>query len=101
MFQQEDRYDLSEVGRFKLNQRLGIDKETSKLLTLKDIVHVVKEIIRLNTDPEAESDDTDNLSRRRVRALGELLQIRLRVGFTRVRRIAQDRMATPETEDIA
>jgi len=101
MFQQEDRYDLSEVGRFKLNQRLGIDKETSKLLTLKDIVHVVKEIIRLNTDPEAESDDIDNLSRRRVRALGELLQIRLRVGFTRVRRIAQDRMATPETEDIA
>ena len=101
MFQQEDRYDLSEVGRFKLNQRLGIDRETSKLLTLKDIVHVVKEIIRLNTDPEAESDDIDNLSRRRVRALGELLQIRLRVGFTRVRRIAQDRMATPETEDIA
>jgi len=101
MFQQEDRYDLSEVGRFKLNQRLEIEKETSKLLTLGDIVRVVKEIIRLNEDPDAESDDVDNLSRRRVRALGELLQTRLRVGFTRVRRIAQDRMATPDTEDIA
>ena len=101
MFGQEDRYDLSEVGRFKLNQRLGATKETSKLLTKGDLINVIKEIIRLNADPNAESDDVDNLSRRRVRALGELLQIRLRVGFTRVRRIAQDRMATPETEDIA
>ncbi|OGY61086.1 MAG: DNA-directed RNA polymerase subunit beta [Candidatus Colwellbacteria bacterium RIFCSPLOWO2_12_FULL_46_17] len=101
MFQQEDRYDLSEVGRFKLNQRLENNKEVSKLLTLNDLINVIKEIIRLNNDPNAESDDVDNLSRRRVRALGELLQIRLRVGFTRVRRIAQDRMATPEMENIA
>ena len=101
MFKQEERYDLSEVGRFKLNQRLNDTKESSRLLTKRDLVNVVKEIIRLNADPNAESDDVDNLSRRRVRALGELLQIRLRVGFTRVRRIAQDRMATPETEDIA
>ena len=100
MFKQEDRYDLSEVGRFKLNQRLGSTKEKSLLLELSDIVGVVKEIIRLNNDPDAESDDVDNLSRRRVRALGELLQIRLRVGFTRVRRIAQDRMATPDQEEI-
>ena len=61
---------------------------------------MVREIIRLNNDPDAESDDIDNLSRRRVRALGELLQIRLRVGFTRVKRIAQDRMATPEPDEI-
>lgn len=101
MFKQEDRYDLSEVGRFKLNQRLGVSKDSTGLLTANDIIQVIKEIIRLNNDPNAESDDVDNLSRRRVRALGELLQIRLRVGFTRVRRIAQDRMATPETDDIS
>jgi len=101
MFQDEDRYDLSEVGRFKLNQRLDDKKQDSRLLTLSDLILIVKEILRLNADPEAESDDVDNLSRRRVRALGELLQIRLRVGLTRVRRIAQDRMATPESEDIA
>lgn len=100
MFKQDDRYDLSEVGRFKLNQRLGIEKETSYLLQVGDIIGVVKEIMRLNSDPNAESDDIDDLSRRRVRALGELLQIRLRVGFTRIRRIAQDRMAIPEPDEI-
>ena len=100
MFKHEDRYDLSDVGRFKLNQRLEDTKETSLLLQAGDIVRLIKEIIRLNNDPEAESDDIDSLSRRRVRALGELLQIRLRVGFTRVKRIAQDRMATPEPDEV-
>jgi len=100
MFKQDDRYDLSEVGRFKLNQRLGIEKGKSELLQLNDLVLLIKEIIRLNGDPDAESDDIDSLNRRRVRALGELLQTRLRVGFTRVRRIAQDRMAIPEPDEI-
>lgn len=99
MFQQSDRYDLSPVGRFKLNQRLGIQETESELLTLGDLIGVVKEIIRLNNDPDAVKDDIDDLSNRRVRALGELLQSRLRIGLTRVRRIAQDRMSTSEPDE--
>lgn len=99
MFQDADRYDLSEVGRFKLNQRLELkDAKATGLLTLNDLVAVVKEILALNANPQAEEDDIDDLSNRRVRALGELLQARLRVGFTRVRRIAQDRMSTEDPE---
>ncbi len=100
MFQHEERYDLSEVGRFKLSQRLNIKDTNSRLITLKDLIEVVKEIIRLNGDPAAEADDIDHLANRRVRALGELLQARLRVGLTRVRRIAQDRMSTEDPEDV-
>lgn len=100
MFREADRYDLSEVGRFKLNQRLGLAGTKERLITLDDLIAVVKEILALNARPNAEEDDIDDLSNRRVRALGELLQARLRVGFTRVRRIAQDRMSMEDPEDV-
>ncbi|MDP2650945.1 MAG: DNA-directed RNA polymerase subunit beta [bacterium] len=101
MFKQSERYDLSLVGRFKLNQRLEIQEAKNRLLSLDDLTRIVKEIIRLNEDPEADPDDVDHLGNRRVRALGELLQIRLRVGFTRVRRTIQDRMSTLQPEELA
>ncbi len=101
MFKQAERYDLSLVGRFKLNQRLEIGGATNRLLSLDDLTRIVKEIIRLNEDPASEPDDVDHLGNRRVRALGELLQIRLRVGFTRVRRTIQDRMSTLAPEEMA
>jgi len=94
MFKRLDRYSLSAVGRYKLNQRIGFKNKTSHLLDLEDLIVVVKEIIRLNNDPLAEPDDIDHLSNRRVRAVGELLQSRLRVGFQRTRRTVQDRMST-------
>ncbi|MBI2514949.1 DNA-directed RNA polymerase subunit beta [Candidatus Wolfebacteria bacterium] len=94
MFQRPDRYSLSAVGRFKLNQRLGLKKKEKQLLDLEDLTSIVKEIIRLNNDPLAEPDDIDHLGNRRVRAVGELLQNRLYVGFTRMRRNIQDRMST-------
>ena len=95
MFQRADRYNLSPVGRYKLNQRLGIAaKKESQLLDQGDIVLIIKEIIRLNNDEGAEPDDIDHLGNRRVRAVGELLQNRLYVGFTRLRRNIQDRMST-------
>jgi len=100
MFNQADRYDLSSVGRFKLNQRLGIKDSKSHLVTLEDIVKVIKEIIHLNGDPKAEEDDIDHLGNRRVRAVGELLQNRLRVGFSRMRRNIQDRVSTADMEAI-
>ena len=61
---------------------------------------IIKEIIRLNNNTESEPDDIDHLGNRRVRAVGELLQSRLRIGFQRLRRIATDRMSTLETDII-
>ncbi|MDD5099061.1 MAG: DNA-directed RNA polymerase subunit beta [Candidatus Colwellbacteria bacterium] len=96
MFKREDRYDLSEVGRFKINQRLNTSESDSKLLETSDVVKIVKQIIAFNEDPHAKGDDIDHLGNRRVRAVGELLQMRMRLGFSRMRRIVQDRMSTLE-----
>ena len=102
MFQRSDRYDLSAVGRFKANQRLGFDnkKKQNMLLDLVDLTAIIREIIRLNNTPNAKPDDIDHLGNRRVKAVGELLQGRLRVGIARLRRIIQDRMSTLEKETI-
>ncbi|MDP3956796.1 MAG: DNA-directed RNA polymerase subunit beta [bacterium] len=99
MFTRFDRYDLSLVGRFKLNQRIGV-KSDSRLLRLDDLIQIIKEIIRLNNDPKAESDDIDHLGNRRIRPVGELLQNKMRVGFARLRRVIQDRMSTLEQENF-
>jgi len=100
MFGRFDRYDLSEVGRFKFNQRLELTNEREGLLGQDDLIAVVREIIRLNNDELAEPDDIDHLGNRRVRAVGELVQSRLRVGFARLRRGVQDRMSTLEREGL-
>jgi DNA-directed RNA polymerase beta' subunit len=101
MFERPDRYDLSEVGRYKMNQRLGIDKKkTHRLLDAEDLVAIVREIIRLNDDPEAEADDIDHLGNRRLKTVGELLQGRMRIGLARLRRIVQDRMSTEDRDTI-
>ncbi|NMB92329.1 MAG: DNA-directed RNA polymerase subunit beta [Parcubacteria group bacterium] len=95
MFFRRDRYDLAKVGRHKLNQRLSLDIPTEqRTLTKEDIIAIIKEIIRLNLDPQAEDDDIDHLGNRRIRAVGEILTDRFRVGLMRMRRTIQDRMAT-------
>ena len=99
MFTRFDRYDLSPVGRFKINQRLDL-KENSRQLNSKDLIAIIKEILRLNSDPAAEADDIDHLGNRRVRAVGELVQNRLRVGFARMRKVIQDRMSTLDAKEI-
>jgi len=101
MFKRIDRYGLSEVGRYKLNQRLDIDKKDSQLIDLEDLILIIKEIIRLNNTPNAKADDIDHLGNRRVRAVGELIYGRLYLGFTRLRRIIQDRMSTLEEETLS
>ncbi len=89
-----DRYDLSQVGRFKVNQRLGLNS-SGRLLELNDLIAILKEVIRLNNNQSnVEPDDIDHLGNRRVRPVGELLQNKLRVGLARLRRIVQDRMST-------
>ncbi len=101
MFKRTDRFSLSDVGRKKMNERLNLnDKIEDLLLRKEDIVEIVREIIRLNNDDNAESDDIDALSNRRVRSVGELVLSRMRVGFARMRRIIQDRMSTYEEENI-
>ena len=102
-----DRYDLSKVGRWRIWQRLPSLKPKSekgdkitpedRILKPEDIVEVIREIIRLNNDPEARPDEIDHLGNRRVRSLGEFLQNRMRVGLTRMERIVKDRMSTLES----
>jgi len=100
-FQRADRYDLSPVGRFKLNQRLSLDhKKNNYLLDLDDLYAIVREVIRLNNIPDAQADDIDHLGNRRLKAVGELLQGRLRIGLARLRRIVQDRMSTLDRERL-
>jgi len=95
MFERTDRYDLSNVGRYKMNQRLKLDdKKDTQLLDKEDLILIVKEIIRLNNAQTAEPDDIDHLGNRRIRTAGELLQNKIRVGLARMRRIVQDRMST-------
>ncbi|MDP3947486.1 MAG: DNA-directed RNA polymerase subunit beta [bacterium] len=94
MFKRFDRYDLSQVGRFKLNQRLSHTKKDGRLLEKEDLIAIIREIIRLNNDQDAEPDDIDHLGNRRIRPVGELLENKLRIGFARLRRVIQDRMST-------
>ncbi|MBI4160085.1 DNA-directed RNA polymerase subunit beta [Candidatus Wolfebacteria bacterium] len=102
MFWRKDRYSLSTVGRYKINQRLGIDKKNdSQILDLQDVTLVVREIIRLNSaESRSAPDDIDHLGNRRVRTVGELLENRLYVGFARLRRNIQDRMSTLDMKTV-
>lgn len=97
MFFDYERYDFGAVGRYRLNQRLEVDREDTqenRVLNVDDLVVIIREIIRLNNDPEARPDDIDHLGNRRVRAVGELVQNKLRVGMYRMVRNIKDRMST-------
>src|SRR6185436_16370978 len=111
MFFNFDRYDLSKVGRWKTWMRLPSlngkkkDKDSDitkeeRILSIQDLVEVVKEVIKLNNNPEAKADQVDHLGNRRVRTLSELLQNRLRVGLMRMERIIKDKMSTLDPATI-
>ena len=105
MFFNFRRYDLAKVGRWKLNQRLGLGelkeiKEKDRLLKVEDLVGIIKELIRLNSNPQAIADDIDHLANRRVRAVGELLENKLKIGLARLERIVRDRMSTLDIKTI-
>ncbi len=99
MFFNIERYDFSAVGRYKFNQRLKIGANDNPLLTQEDLVLVIKEIIKLNNS-QGQQDDIDHLANRRVRAVGELIQARFRVGLARMARIAKDRMSLADLETV-
>lgn len=94
----EERYDLSKVGRFRFNKRfeLGLDKKDmeKQVISLDDMVVIFNHIGELNEDPRAQADDIDHLGSRRVRYMGEMIQQKLRVGMTHMKRNIQDRMST-------
>ena len=95
----EERYDLSKVGRFRFNSRFGLPTDdkvigSQKIITIDDLKLIVGKIIDLNNTKGAMADDIDHLGSRRARFVGELLQQKIRVGMTQMRRNIQDRMST-------
>ncbi|MBD3299862.1 MAG: DNA-directed RNA polymerase subunit beta [Candidatus Moranbacteria bacterium] len=103
MFFNHDHYDISRVGRYRMNARLKMEVKNDKehmVLSKEDLVETIKEIIKLNNDPKAKQDDIDHLGNRRVRAIGELVQSKLRVGFARMERNIKDRMSTCDLETV-
>ncbi|PIR83745.1 DNA-directed RNA polymerase subunit beta [Candidatus Kaiserbacteria bacterium CG10_big_fil_rev_8_21_14_0_10_51_14] len=97
-----ERYDFSKVGRFHFNRRFGLsiaEKDLSNAtLTLADVIRIITHIAELNAHPNAQADDIDHLGFRRVRFAGELLEGRMRVGLSRMKRNIQDRMAMVDAE---
>src|SRR3989339_719212 len=107
MFFNFDRYDLGKVGVYKFNTKFDLnysnedyDKKENRVLSAEKLLLVVKEVIRLNVTQE-EADDVDHLGNRRVRAVGELVQNRFRVGLARMERIVKDRMSTYNIEELS
>ncbi|GAA3785165.1 DNA-directed RNA polymerase subunit beta [Qipengyuania pelagi] len=100
LFFDADRYDLSAVGRVKLNMRLDLDAEdTVTTLRKEDILAVVKELVNLK-DGKGEVDDIDNLGNRRVRSVGELLENQYRVGLLRMERAVKERMSSVDVSTV-
>jgi DNA-directed RNA polymerase subunit beta len=94
------RYDLGEVGRYKLNKRLRLEIEESKrALTKEDIVEIVRHIIMINNGFD-NPDDIDHLGNRRVRTVGELIQNQFRIGLLRLQRVVRERMSIISAEAV-
>ncbi len=97
-----ERYDLSPVGRLQFNKRFSKSMDAKELerktISSLDIATVISHIALLNNTPDAIEDDIDHLGSRRVRYVGELLQQKLRVGMTQMKRNIQDKMSTVEPD---
>ncbi|MDD3815119.1 MAG: DNA-directed RNA polymerase subunit beta [Desulfocapsaceae bacterium] len=100
LFFNVDLYDLSEVGRYKINARLGLTTDINhKALTREDIVESVKYLVRLK-DSQGTVDDIDHLGNRRVRTVGELIENQYRMGLVRMERAIKERMTLQEIETL-
>jgi len=100
LFFNPKRYDLGEVGRFRINQKLGLDIPPDvTTLTREDIVAIVKHLIRL-LQGEAEVDDIDHLGNRRVRTVGEQLSTQFNIGLSRMVRTVKERMNMRDVENF-
>jgi DNA-directed RNA polymerase subunit beta len=102
MFFDYRKYDMGPVARYKLNKRFGLDTPNKKkfhTFQVPDLIHILKYLIKLNNG-EMAPDDIDHLSNRRIRAVGELVQNKFRVGLLRTDRIAKDRMTVMDLETV-
>ncbi len=98
LFFEPKRYDLSVVGRLKLNKRLGLDVPLeTRVLTEKDIIEILRYLFDLRAG-KGEVDDIDHLGNRRVRAVGELLENQFRIGLVRMERAIKEKMTLTELE---
>lgn len=96
------RYDLERVGRYKLNQRLGLDtiiSRRTRTITKADIIKLVERMININNGVYG-PDDIDHLGNRRVKTVGELIMNKLRIGLRRTERVVKERMSIRETENL-
>ena len=118
LFFKEKRYDLARVGRYKVNQKLGLNVGkpiTNSTLTEDDIVTTIEYLVRLHDTPEGQTsmmtapggsevpvevDDIDHFGNRRLRTVGELIQNQIRVGLSRMERVVRERMTTQDVEAI-
>ena len=100
LFFDSERYDLSAVGRVKMNMRLELDApDTMRTLRKEDIVEVVRTLVNLR-DGRGEIDDIDNLGNRRVRSVGELMENSYRLGLLRMERAIKERMSSVEIDTV-
>jgi DNA-directed RNA polymerase subunit beta len=100
LFFDADRYDLSAVGRVKMNMRLALEKpDTQRTLDREDIVACVKALVELR-DGKGDIDDIDHLGNRRVRSVGELMENQYRVGLLRMERAIKERMSSVEIDTV-
>ena len=100
LFFDQERYDLSSVGRVKMNIRLELDcPDDVRILRKEDVLEVLKTIVGLR-DGRGEIDDIDNLGNRRVRSVGELLENQYRVGLLRMERAIKERMSSVDIDTV-
>ncbi len=100
LFFDSERYDLSAVGRVKMNMRLELDApDTMRVLRREDILAVIKTLVDLR-DGRGEIDDIDHLGNRRVRSVGELMENQYRVGLLRMERAIKERMSSVEIDTV-
>ena len=100
LFFDGDRYDLSEVGRIKLNARLGLNvDENNTILTSDDIKHVVRLLLEIR-DGKGSIDDIDHLGNRRVRSVGELIENQFRLGLVRLEKAVLERMSSVDIDTV-
>jgi DNA-directed RNA polymerase subunit beta len=100
LFFNSKRYDLSPVGRMKLNLKLGLREPTdNRVLTREDIIETIRRLIRI-TAGQGRADDVDHLGNRRVKSVGELLENQFRIGLVRMERAIKERMAVQDLETL-